>query len=89
MVLAWAVAVRGGVGDTWTAGRCGGAGGRLGFNLQPFVSQSFGKVVIDGHADGQLLGASLLIVGSEAPLEMFFKDMIIVAFGNHWKRKEA
>lgn len=53
--LVGAVAVGGGVSDTRAAGRCGRTGGRLGFNLQPLVPQSLGEVVIDGHADGELL----------------------------------
>lgn len=81
------MAVGGGVGNTWTAGRCGRTGGRFGFNLLPLVSQSLGKVVIDRHADGELLGASPLVVHSEAPLEMLLNHVVIVAFGNHWKRK--
>lgn len=51
MGLIRAVAVGGGVSDAWAAGRCGGTGGGLGFNLQPLVSQGLGKVVIDRHAD--------------------------------------
>lgn len=62
--LIWAVAVGGGVSNTWAAGRCGRAGGGLGFNLQPLISQGLGKVVIDGHADGELLGAGFLVVHS-------------------------
>jgi len=80
VALIWAVAVNWGVGDTWTAGRCGGTGGRLGFNLEPLVSQSLGKVIINRHANGELLGVALLVVHSEAPLEMLLEDMIIDAF---------
>ena len=76
------------MGDAGTAGRCGGTGGRLGFDLQPLVSQSLGEVVVDGHADGELLGASLLVVYSEAPLEVLLDDMVVAAFGNHWKRRD-
>lgn len=45
------VAVGGGVSDARAAGRCGGTGGGLGFNLEPLVPQGFGKVVINRHAD--------------------------------------
>lgn len=83
MGLIWAVAVGGGVSYTWAAGRCGRTRGRLGFNLQPLVSQSLGKVVIDRHADGELLGASFLVVYSKAPLEMLLNHMVIVGFRNH------
>lgn len=86
--LIWAVDVGGGISNTRTAGRCGRTGGRLGFNLQPFVSQSLGEVVIDRHADGELLGASFRIVCAEASLEMLLNHVIIVAFRNHWKRKD-
>lgn len=85
--LIWAVAVGGGVSNAWTAGRRGGTGGRLGFDLQPLVSQSLGKVVVDGHTDGELLGAGLLVVHAEAPLEMLLNHVVVVAFGNHWKGK--
>lgn len=88
MGLIWAVAVGGGVGNTRAAGRCGWTGGRLGLNLQPFVSQCLGEVVVDGHADGELLGAGFLVVHTEASLEMLLNHVIIVAFGNHWERKD-
>ena len=61
MDLIRAVAVARRVSNAWTAGWRGGgrgAGGRLRFNLQPFVSQGLGKVVVHRHTDGQLLGAS-------------------------------
>lgn len=83
MGLIWAVAVGRGVSVAWTAGRCGRTGGRLGLNLQPLVSQSLGKVVVDRHADGELLGAGLLVVDAEAPLEVLLNHMVVVAFGNH------
>lgn len=79
-----AVAVGGGVGDTGAAGGCGGTGGGLGFDLQPLVPQGFGKVVIHRHADGELLGAGLLIVRPQAPLEVLFQDAIVVGFRNGW-----
>ncbi len=88
MGLIGAVAVGGGVSNARTAGRCGGTGGRLGFNLQPFVSQSLGEVVVDGHADGELLGASFLVVHAEAPLEMLLHHMVIVAIGNDCGRND-
>lgn len=78
-----AVAVGGGVSDARTAGRCGGTGGRLGLNLQPLVSQSLGEVVIHRHADGELLGASFLVVHSKAPLEVLLNHVVVAAFGNH------
>lgn len=80
MGLVGAVAVGGGVGDAGTAGRCGGTGGGLGFDLQPLVSQSLGEVVVDGHADGELLGAGLLVVHAEAPLEVLLNHVVVVAF---------
>lgn len=83
------MAVGGGVSNAGTAGRCGRTGGRLGFNLQPLVSQSLGKVVVDRHADGELLGASVLVVHAEAPLEMLLDHVVIAAFGNHWKREDG
>ena len=83
--LIGAVAVGWGVGDTRTAGRCGGTGGGLGFDLQPLVSQGLGEVVVHGHADGELLGAGLLVVHAEAPLEMLLDPVIVAALGNHWK----
>lgn len=70
-----------GVGDTWTAGRRGGAGGRFGLYLQPLVPQSLGEVVIDRHADGELLGARFLVVLSKAPLEMLLQNTVVVTFG--------
>lgn len=82
------MAVGRGVGDTGTAGRCGRTGGRLGFDLQPLVSQSLGEVVVDGHADGELLGASFLVVHSEAPLEVLLHHVVVAAFGNHWKGRD-
>lgn len=82
LALVRAVAVGGGVGNTRTAGRRGGTGGGLGFNLLPLLPQSLGKVVVDGHADGELLGAGFRVVHSEAPLEVLLQDVIIVAFGN-------
>lgn len=78
-----AVAGVGGVGDTWTAWRRGGTGGRFGFYLQPLVSQSLGEVVINRHADGELLRARFLVVLSQAPLEMLLQHMVIVATGIH------
>lgn len=61
--LVGAVAVDGRMGDTGTAGRCGGTGGGLGFDLQPLVlSQCLGEVVIDGHTNGEFLGGCLLVV---------------------------
>lgn len=78
------------MGDAWTAGRCGRAGGGLGLDLQPLVfAQSLGEVVVDGHADGELLGAALLVVGAEAPLEVLLEDVVEVVFGGHWQREEA
>lgn len=88
MGLVWTVNVGGGISNTRTAGRCGRAGGRLGFDLQPFVSQSLGEVVVDRHADGELLGASFLIVHAEASLEVLLYHVIIVAFRSHWERKD-
>lgn len=85
----WAVAVGGGVSNARAAGRCGRTGGRLGFDLQPLVSQGLGKVVVDGHADGKLLGASSLVVHPEAPLEVLLDHVIVVAFGNHWRGKDG
>lgn len=82
--LIWAMAVGRGVGNAWTAGRCRRAGRRLGLNLQPLVSQGFGKVVIHRHADGKLLGAGVLVINSKASLEMLVHNMFVVAFGNHW-----
>lgn len=82
------MAVGGGVSNTWTAGRCGGTGGRLGFDLQPLVAQRLGEVVVDGQADGELLGASFLVVRSEAPLEMLLDHVVVGGFGNHCKRKD-
>lgn len=40
-------------------------------------------MVVDGHADGELLGLSFLVVNTQAPLEMLLEDVIIVVFGNH------
>lgn len=77
------MAVGRGVGDAWTAGWCRRARRRLGLNLQPLVSQGFGEVIIHGHADGKLLGASVLVINSKASLEMLLHTMIVVAFGNH------
>lgn len=88
--MVWAVAVGGWVGNARTAGWCGRAGGGLGFDLLPLVfAQSLGEVVVDGHADGELLGAALLVVGPEAPLEMLLEDVVKVVFGGRWKRTEA
>lgn len=88
--MVWAVAVGGWVGNARTAGGCGRAGGGLGLDLLPLVfAQSLGEVVVDGHADGELLGATLLVVGPEAPLEMLLEDVVKVAFGGRWKRTEA
>lgn len=84
-----AVTVGWGVSNTWAAGGCGRTGGGLGLNLQPLVSQSLGKVVIDGDTDGELLGVSILVVHSEAPLEVLLDHWIIVAFGNHYKRGDG
>lgn len=83
------MAVGGGVSNTWTAGRSGGTGRRLGFDLQPLVSQGLGKVVIHRHTDGQLLGTSSLVIHSETSLEMLLNDMIVIAFRNHCERKDA
>lgn len=82
--VALAVAVCRGVCDTRAAGRCGRTGGWFGFDLQPLVTQSLSKVVIDRDADGEL-GASLLVVQSQAPLEVLLHHVVIVAFRNHWK----
>lgn len=85
--LAWAVAVGRWMSNTWAAGWRGRTGRGLGFDLQPLVSQGLCKVVIHRHTDGQLLGAGFLVVHAEAPLEMLFHDVVVVAFGNHcWKK---
>lgn len=81
--LAGAVAVGWWMSNTWAAGWRGRTGRGLGFDLQPLVSQGLCKVVVHRHADGQLLGASFLVVHAEASLEMLFHDVVVVAFGNH------
>lgn len=73
-----------GMCNTRAAGRCGGTGGGFGLNLQPLVTQSLSKMVVNRDADGEL-GASLLVVQSQAPLEVLLHHTVIVAFGNHWK----
>lgn len=88
MRLRGAVAVAGRVSDAGTAGGGGRTGGRLGFNLQPLVPQSFGEVVVHRHTDGELLRVSLLVVGSQAPLEVFL-HVVVAALGNHWEREEG
>lgn len=87
--LTWTVAVGGGVSNTWAAWRCGRTGGGLGFNLQPLISQGLCKMVINGHTDGKLLRTSFLVVYPQAPLEMLLHHMVIVAFGNHCKRRDG
>lgn len=82
--LVLTVAVCWGVCDAGAAGRCGRTGGGLGFNLQPLVTQSLRKVVVNGDADGEL-GAGLLVVQAQAPLEVLLHHVLVVAFGNHWK----
>lgn len=82
MALVLTVAVCWGVCDTRAAGRCGRTGGGFGFNLQPLVTQSLSKVVVNRDADGEL-GASLLVVQTQASLEVLLHHMVIVAFGNH------
>lgn len=81
-----ALTVRWGVRDARAAGRRGGTGGGFGFNLQPLVAQGLREVVVDGDADGEL-GASLLVVQSQAPLEVLLHHALVVAFGNRWKQK--
>lgn len=87
--LIWALAVGGGVSNTWAAGRCGRTGGGLGFNLQPLVSQGLCKVVIDRDADRELLGAGFLVVHSEASLEVLLNHVVIVTFRNCCKRRHG
>lgn len=78
------LAVRRGVCNARAAGRCGRTGGRFGFDLQPLVPQSLRKVVVDGDADGELR-ASLLVVQSQASLEVLLHHVVVGAFRNHWK----
>lgn len=80
----WAVAVGRRLGDAGAAGRCGGTGGGLRFDLQPLVSQSLGEVIIHGDADGERLGAGGRVVRTEAPLEMLIHHAVAAASGNHW-----
>lgn len=83
------MAVGGRVSKTRAAGWRGGARGRLGFDLQPLVSQGLGKVVVHRHADGELLGVSFLIIHPEAPLEMLLNHVLVVALRNHWNRRNT
>lgn len=86
--LVLTVAVCWGVCNARAAGGCGRTGGGLGFNLQPLVTQSLSKVVVNGDADGEL-GAGLLVVQPQAPLEVLLHHVVVVAFGNHWKTRAA